>query len=291
MIKTCKGCGGEFETNRSNRDYCGRSCSNSAIARDRESKKLDVSAKIVWSCGGGVQSSGIAALIVKGELPKPDYAVMVDVGREKQSTWEHVNKVLMPQLASVGVTLNIIKTTDYRDIDLHNNGCLLIPAYEKADKGRKRFKTLCSNTWKAAVIRKWLRGQGMQKCVVWLGISLNETRRMRPSAYRWCENHYPLIEKQMYKEDCLYLTAQMGWPMAPRTSCWMCPGQTNQEWYVMKKFWPCDWRRAVELEKEIQKVDPDVYLHAQLVPLDEVDLKQRNPYEPCVRNVNDCVCL
>jgi len=131
----------------------------------------------------------------------------------------------------------------------------------------------------------------MQKCVVWLGISLNETRRMRPSAYRWCENHYPLIEKQMYKEDCLYLTAQMGWPMAPRTSCWMCPGQTNQEWYVMKKFWPCDWRRAVELEKEIQKVDPDVYLHAQLVPLDEVDLKQRNPYEPCVRNVNDCVCL
>lgn len=31
----------------------------------------------LWSCGGGRQSAGIAALIALGELPKPDHVAMV----------------------------------------------------------------------------------------------------------------------------------------------------------------------------------------------------------------------
>ena len=48
----------------------------------------------VWSCGGGTQSAAIAALIVRGDLPKPDYAYMVDTGRERTATIDYFHKTL-----------------------------------------------------------------------------------------------------------------------------------------------------------------------------------------------------
>lgn len=289
--KICKKCGKEFQTNRKNRDYCSKPCSNQVIAINRENAKLEYKIHSMWACGGGVQSSAIAALICKGDLPKPDYSLMVDVGYEKQSTWEHVNNVLIPNLTKVGINLIVLKTTDYTNNDIFDNGCLLIPAYGIKDGKTVKFRTLCSDSWKGSIMRKYLREQGVQRCENWTGISYNETKRMRTSPFKWITNRYPLIERQMNKDDCLYLTAQMGWPMAPRTSCWMCPGQSNAEWYQMKKFWPCDWQLAVKLEANMRIIKPDTFLHSQCVLLNNADLKQYDPNTPCVHNVNDCICL
>lgn len=38
----------------------------------------------LWSCGGGTQSAAIAALIVRGDLPKPDLSIIVDTERERE---------------------------------------------------------------------------------------------------------------------------------------------------------------------------------------------------------------
>ena len=59
----------------------------------------------IWSSGGGVQSTAIAALIVQGKLPKPDIAVIADTERELSTTWKYIEEVTGPALASVGVTL------------------------------------------------------------------------------------------------------------------------------------------------------------------------------------------
>lgn len=42
----------------------------------------------LWSCGGGRQSAGIAALIVEGKLPKPDHVCMVALECEVRSANE-----------------------------------------------------------------------------------------------------------------------------------------------------------------------------------------------------------
>ena len=55
----------------------------------------------VWSNGGGTQSAAIAALIIKGELPKPDLAVTSDTGREASETWRFHDEVLGPELHQV----------------------------------------------------------------------------------------------------------------------------------------------------------------------------------------------
>jgi 3'-phosphoadenosine 5'-phosphosulfate sulfotransferase (PAPS reductase)/FAD synthetase len=52
----------------------------------------------IWSSGGGVQSCAIAALIVRGVLQKPAYAVIIDTEREMSSTWEYMREVISPAL-------------------------------------------------------------------------------------------------------------------------------------------------------------------------------------------------
>lgn len=51
---------------------------------------------VAWSCGGGRQSVGIGVLIVRGDLPKPDIAVIVDTERENSSTWRYYGETLQP---------------------------------------------------------------------------------------------------------------------------------------------------------------------------------------------------
>lgn len=60
----------------------------------------------IWNNGGGTQSAAIAALIVTGQLPTPDLAVIADTGRERSSTWDYLNAYIAPALASVGVQIH-----------------------------------------------------------------------------------------------------------------------------------------------------------------------------------------
>jgi len=267
MSEFCKRCGAPTKSKR--HDYCGYSCSNADKNEKRNIEFDKLPSDIVWACGGGIQSTAIAALILTGELPRPKYSVIVDTGYERRSTWDYVHSRLIPRLKDIDVDLQIIKTNDYADNALFNNGCLLIPAYGKSpDGGSIRYKTLCNGVWKVKVIRRWLRELGVQKCITWLGISQDEGRRRRHCDVKWNLNVYPLLDKKMTKDQCIYLIAQAGLPMPPRTSCYICPGMSNTEWQDMKDNYSDDWERAVLLEKRIQELKPSTYLHYTLQPLE-----------------------
>lgn len=272
MIKLCKNCGKEFTTNRSARDYCGYSCSNQVTARNRERNKISGELTTVWSCGGGVESTAIAALIYSGVLPKPDIALMTDCGYERKSTWDHVYGTLKPKLAEVGVDLKIVKTTDYSNSNIFDGDHLLLPAYSNAGGKRVKFHTHCNSDWKLRVAKRFLREQGVKNCQNWVGISLDEIRRARGgSAKRWFAIRYPLIEQSMTREDCLWYIGHIGWPRPPKTSCYFCPQQTDSEWLKMKNTAPDEWDKAVELDEYIRTIKPDTYLHRTLKPLRELE--------------------
>jgi hypothetical protein len=233
--------------------------------------------KIVWSCGGGVQSSAIAALIIKGRLPKPDYAVMVDVGYEKTSTWENVHGVLQPALAAAGVNLQIIKTTDYRNNDLFDGtGHFVMPGYRlRADGTKIRFDTHCSAPWKMKVVMKWLREQGVEAARDWVGITTDEQRRVRQSPFDWFAFEYPLINLGMDRVDCHTVIYSMGWERVLHSSCYICPQQDDEQWRYIKAHYPADWEKALQVDAAIRERDPELYLHRSCLPL--ADWAERNP--------------
>jgi len=266
----CVSCAAPFRATHRRRKYCSRGCANTATGSRLEARAgSDHGRAVVWSCGGGVDSTAIAVLICQGRLPKPDYAIMVDVGYEPETTWTYARTVLTPRLAAVGVALMILRTRDYTDNDIVKQGHLVIPAHRRNTDGTTtKLHTHCSGPWKAHVAKRWLRAQGVRACEQWIGIAADETRRAVADRHKWVKLRWPLIELGMTRADCIYLIGTAGWPLPDRTSCWMCPQRSIGDWRRLVARSPEDFERAIRLERAIQAEFPNVYLHHSCEPIE-----------------------
>ena len=246
----------------------------------------------VWACGGGVQSTAIAVLICQGKLPTPDFAWIVDVGYEKSKTFDYVKSTIIPRLSEIGVRLKIIRTIDYFDnslFDATNN--VRLPLYEKGNDGIvRKYKTHCSGTWKQRVAHHWLREQGVKRCDTWIGISVDEMRRIKISSVKWNQNKYPLVDLGIRREDCIDLIARAGWPKPEHTSCYLCPNQPDFQWQDLKENYREDWERAVGFDEYIRSINPNLFLHTSCKPLKDkaFDTKYTNKFFVGKECFGDC---
>ena len=249
--------------------FASRACANKATGETLRRKAAeDERRPIAWACGGGVDSTAIAALIYRGDLPPPDYAWIVDVGYEPHTTWNYVERVLQPKLAERGVTLHVIRTVDYVDNDLIQNGFVKIPAYRRLPGGViQKLHTHCSAGWKARVAERWLREQGVKRIEQWIGIAADESRRVRSSRRAWVRLRYPLVELGLTRADCSHLIGATGWPLPERTSCYLCPHRSIGDWRRLAARNAEDFQKAMDVERAIQKTNPDVFLHPHARPL------------------------
>lgn len=224
----------------------------------------------IWSSGGGVQSSAIAALICQGEL-KPDLSIIVDTERELSTTWDYLDKWVLPELEKVGIELHRVPKSIYAKVDLMRNGDILIPAFTTQSGDIGKLPTFCSNEWKQRVMRRWaVKKHGVEKADVWIGFTIDEKNRITQPIGKW-QHRYPLIDRRMTRGDCIALVKRMGWPEPPRSSCWMCPNKPHHEWEWQRIHAPSDHVLAVNFELEIQSEDPDLWLTDTGKPLDEAD--------------------
>ena len=228
----------------------------------------------VWSSGGGTQSAAIAALIVSRELECPDVAVIADTGYEQATTWQYMDTVITPALATVGVTLHRITAQSWATVGLFSKKqhSLLIPAYTTQGQTVGKLPAWCSQEWKKRVVQRWINATYAPRAVTnWLGFSLDEQERAKPEQGKW-QRRFPLLERGMTRDMSLALVARMGWPVPPRSSCWMCPNHRQDEWRTIRDEAPVDWHRAIAFEHAIQQSDPHAWLHASGTPLHMADL-------------------
>lgn len=230
----------------------------------------------VWSFGGGTQSIAIAVLIAQGRLPKPKHVIFADTGREATETMEYFNANVKPIFDNCGMTLEIAPH-GLATVDLYSNkNELLIPAYTE----NGMLGGFCSNEWKQRVVSRYLRsiGYGPKNPVsVWIGMSVDEIGRAKPSDAKWRENRHPLLfDVTMSREDCRLLVESYGLPTPPKSSCWMCPYRRNAQWRRLRDFYPEDFEKACQLDEEIRAKDKfnAVYLHDSRVPLREANLEE-----------------
>lgn len=230
---------------------------------------------VVWSCGGGTQSAAIAALIVSGKLPKPDVAVIADTGREASETWRYYAQCLSPRLMEVGVPLVRLDPKKWATVDLwggSDGDIALMPMFTNKDGAVGQTRKFCSNEWKSRPVDRYIRSLGLERGRIWIGFSIDEMHRMRSYDPRAAWNHeYPLIDLRMSRHDCVAMVLRMGWDAPPRSSCWMCPYRSDQEWIQLKRDSEGDFARATKLEKEVQAKDPNLFLHRSCKPLGSVN--------------------
>ena len=198
---------------------------------------------------------------------RPDIAVIVDTEREVSQTWVYHDTVIVPALAKVGVTMHRVPKSRYATVDLYggkDGDSLLIPAFTKISGKQGKLPSYCSNEWKLRVVQRFCRDL-MPDCKefdLWLGISRDESDRMRTGHEGKWQYRHPLIDdgRLMSRQDCRALVRSMGWPDPPRSRCWMCPNQGPAEWSDLDQNWPEDAAKSKAFEAEIQKRDPMVYL-------------------------------
>lgn len=272
MLLICEQCGKEFFSERSKRKYCSVKCAGIANGKKRADANIEIS-DIVFSSGGGVQSTAIAVLIARGVLPRPRLGVMVDVGLECKHTLDYMRKITIPRLADVGVPMEIIDAQQYTDVSVVDaDGLVRIPAYRiNQDLSVDKFRTYCNGAWKVAVTKRIMKDRGIDACVNWVGISTDERRRARGGASsKRFRVEYPLISLGMSRDDCVQIIRDAGWPMPERSACFCCPSRSDKEWAVMRYKHPEDFERACAVDREIRARVPGVFLHRSCKPLDDL---------------------
>lgn len=117
----------------------------------------------------------------------------------------------------------------------------------------------------------WAVCQENAMYVMWLGISIDEADRAKPSQVPWIRNSHPLLDLGISRSHC-----KKGVPGAPRTACKFCPFHNDDEWRRLREEEPHEFEAAAKYESELQAAASGVikgepFLHASLKPLREVD--------------------
>ena len=240
----------------------------------------------VWSYGGGTQSVAIAALIIQGKLPKPDFAAIADTSFERGTTWDYLEKVTAPALRSVGLEIHrlpreklVSKWSDQGPLGLFtSNETVLVPAFtSQVSTGVGKLPNYCTKGWKVEAVDRWLsqeHGIKPSKRRKWLGFSFDEPKRWIKHLDK-ADVFMPLVEMRLRRWESIRIVENMGWPTPPRSACYLCPNQKDDEWLDLKINHPEEFQKAVEAEREIRKIDPHAWFHVDCVPLDSIDFDKK----------------
>ena len=241
----------------------------------------------VLSLGAGVQSSTLALMIEKGEVPMVDCAIFSDTMGEPKAVYEWL-EWLKKQL-SYPVYM-VSKGNLKQDMlnALTGNKFLTIPLYTINSKTGKKglLRRQCSNDYKITPITQEIRKLlGLKKrekvkkdmkVEMLMGISYDEIFRMKMNRLPYITNIFPLIDLKMKRIDCKEWMKNNNYPNPPRSACTFCPYHTNIEWRKIKEENKQEWDEVIEFDKAIRKGtrnDDEVFLHKSCVPLDQVDLR------------------
>lgn len=248
----------------------------------------------IVSSGFGVQSSTMLLMAARGEItPMPVAGIFADTMAEPKSVYDWrdwlitqlpfpIYNVSKGSLSDRAVEMKVTKDgRRYFKTDIPF--FTFSPSKNQIAKIRQRA---CTREFKVFPILKKIReiagikrGQKTIGAVSWIGISLDEIYRMKPSRDKWVDNRWPLVELRMNRADCLRWMERNGYPTPPRSACVFCPYHSNEEWRRLKTFEPLEFEKAVQFEKAVGKAkressnfDCIPFLHRSCKPLNEVDL-------------------
>lgn len=237
----------------------------------------------VLSLGAGVQSSTLLLMACEGEIEKPDCAIFADTGWEPKAVYEWL-EWLEERAAEAGIPIHRVSAGNIREDSLGaTSGFAQMPFHiTNLDGGRGMLRRQCTRQYKVTPIQRKIRELGAtatNPAEQWIGISLDEVQRMKPSRVKYAVHRWPLIEQRMTRLDCTNWLERHGYQRPPKSSCIGCPFHDTRYWREMKDERPDEWQDAIQYDHAIRlhmaeknRALGQVYLHQSLQPLDEVDL-------------------
>ncbi len=253
----------------------------------------------IISLGAGVQSSTMALMATHGEItPMPKCAIFADTQDEPQSVYvwlDWLEKQLpfpVHRVTAGRLSEYVLKLRPRKDGNgLNSWGG--VPAFT-VDSGM--LPRQCTRDFKVVPLEREIRRIGGRAMVTsWIGISLDEVHRMKPSRGKTIMNRWPLIEKRISRHDCLRWMNEHSYPVPPRSACVFCPYHSDREWRRLRDDEPEAFKSAVEFERSFRDTKSKThtskrlpFLHRLLVPLDQVDFSTDEDHGQQVMFGNEC---
>lgn len=194
------------------------------------------------SLGAGVQSSTMALMAAHGELtPMPEGAIFADTCCEPLAVY-HWLAWLEKQLP-----FPVYRVVEKRGLLHHimrsvrRHRFAGAPFFTESTTEAGMLRRQCTSEFKIKPmlqkvreligLRKGQRGQRHRiQAVQWIGISVDEATRMKPSRVHWIERRWPLVEIRMSRNDCLKWLKKRNYPLPPPSACTFCPYHSDAEW-------------------------------------------------------------
>ena len=108
-----------------------------------------------------------------------------------------------------------------------------------------------------------MRRRGAKTGTTFLGLTVDEVHRMKPSDVQWVETKYPLIEARLYRASIVTDLERRGIPYLISTECDGCPHKNKARWD----------RTSPEMIDELaefeRRFNGEFFLTSQRVPLKE----------------------
>ena len=257
----------------------------------------------VISLGAGVQSSTMAIMAAKGDLPPVDCAIFADTGNEPKMVYAYLEllKKILPYPIHIVSKGNIMQDM----LDAKGKSNFVVAPYFTQNKttGKKGMvMRQCTNDYKIQEIRKKIRELcGVEKgkhfpkdkyVEQWIGISTDEVGRMKPARDKYIYNRHPLIEAEMSRQDCIDYLKKNDIPLPEKSACIVCPYHNDAYWHFMKTERPSEFADAVDFDKQVRNIsrkeDEQLYSHRSCKPLDEVEFDKKETDKQLDMFNNEC---
>jgi len=251
----------------------------------------------IQSNGMGQQSVAMYLMSSIGVLPRLDYSIFADPGREKTQTYAYLAWLKKWAKKNNGIPIVHDKSKNlYKDILKKSNSTrqrfAAIPVFTESGGMVRRQ---CTNEYKIIVVDNQIRklqgkekGESFDTVEIWFGISIEEMKRMNGphrknviKVFPFCgyKNDGKFIKidiEPMTRGQIVKWMKEMNYPIPPKSSCVFCPFQSDSNWQDLKNNDPSGFASAIKIDKESRDlskrgINDKLYLHRSLKPLDEVD--------------------
>ncbi len=267
------------------------------------------------SLGGGTQSTVLALLADQEVLgPKPDIAIFADTDWEPEAVYQNITWLRDKLSYPVVTVTNGRSLRDDVISGTNTSGApwLTIPVWLSDLDGNPAGVNWrqCTSNYKVAPIQREVRrrlGLAHRSPVpattlveMWLGITTDESERMRTAQEPWIVNRYPLIDANMSRDDCIdWFNAEYPTRNLPRSACIGCPFHSDDAWIAIRNTDPDAYAEAIMIDTMLRNdghnaarmFRKQAFLHHRRLPLSVAVERSEKDRQEATHWSNECVGL
>jgi len=229
-------------------------------------------------------------MAVTGELtPKPEYAIFADTQSEPKRVYENLDAleqwgdipIERPTAGSLGEAVR-------EGVNSTGGRFASVPFWVEGSGGDSTpGRRHCTREYKIDVVKRRVRellglhpGQraaGKYRVEEWVGISVDEVQRARPSRYEWITTRWPLLfDVPMRRAEIKLWLQNNGFPIPGKSACTFCPYRKPIEYARWREDEPelfeeaCRWDELIRSNGTMRGMKNRQFIWRELKPLREL---------------------